>query len=213
MCDEDQLTCSICLGDIDNISVLDQCFHKFCTFCILQWLEISSLCPLCKTPNNSIVTSFDDKMSTYERIWIEDKDERSRKMHAFGRVLTKTVRSFLRKRIYDMNLKPIVHYKERSQIDFGKLNPWLRRELIMLLNYDVVKIGKDELESELTIIMEFVRSLIKKYGDISKVAEAKQQLEIFLFENTETFCKEVMTFLKSPYDTVTFDAKVRYIEG
>ena len=44
----DKDSCSICLGAFNNRSFLNDCFHAFCYYCILQWSEISQTCPLCK---------------------------------------------------------------------------------------------------------------------------------------------------------------------
>lgn len=66
--------CPICLDPVSGEAFLDQCFHKFCYHCILQWSEmvlasslaksgnpkrVSSLeCPLCKTQYISIIHDF-----------------------------------------------------------------------------------------------------------------------------------------------------------
>lgn len=63
--------CSICLEPVSGEAFLDQCFHRFCYHCILQWSEMvlaASLaksgnrkrvaaleCPLCKTHYTSII--------------------------------------------------------------------------------------------------------------------------------------------------------------
>lgn len=66
--------CSICLEPVSGEAYLDQCFHRFCYHCILQWSEMvlaTSLarsgnpkrvaaleCPLCKTKYFSIIHDF-----------------------------------------------------------------------------------------------------------------------------------------------------------
>ena len=35
-------TCAICLGQIENMSYTDSCFHKFCFTCLLEWSKVSS---------------------------------------------------------------------------------------------------------------------------------------------------------------------------
>ena len=63
--------CAICLEPVSREAFLDQCFHRFCYHCILQWSEMvlaASLarsgnpkrvtpleCPLCKTHYKSII--------------------------------------------------------------------------------------------------------------------------------------------------------------
>lgn len=209
---KDLLTCPICLGEMDEVAILDQCFHKFCAFCILQWLEISDLCPLCKKQNASIITNFDEDLSKFERIWIDDHKESLRKKANVSTVRQRNINSFLRKRIYDMNLRPIINYKERAKFDLDKLKPWLWRELLMLLNYDMAKMNIEDKEAELMVISEVIKGLIVKYGDISKSEEARNQIKLFLFEDTDIFCEEVMVFLKSPFDMTTFDSRVKYVE-
>ena len=36
--------CAICLGQIENMSYTDSCFHKFCFTCLLEWSKVSSVC-------------------------------------------------------------------------------------------------------------------------------------------------------------------------
>lgn len=66
--------CPICLEPVTGEAFLDQCFHRFCYHCILQWSEmvlaaslaksgnpkrVSSLeCPLCKTHYTSVIHDF-----------------------------------------------------------------------------------------------------------------------------------------------------------
>jgi len=60
--------CPICLEPITAEAFLDQCFHKFCYHCILQWSQTLSNqqpksfprlhCPLCKMQNTSIIHNF-----------------------------------------------------------------------------------------------------------------------------------------------------------
>ncbi|XP_076919412.1 uncharacterized protein LOC143580202 [Bidens hawaiensis] len=64
-------TCPICLSPILILqqSYLDQCFHKFCYNCILQWAKFVPKhspqqpafvkCPLCKTKSSSVIYEYD----------------------------------------------------------------------------------------------------------------------------------------------------------
>ncbi|XP_003227235.3 E3 ubiquitin-protein ligase Topors [Anolis carolinensis] len=49
--------CPICLDRFENISYLDQCWHKFCFRCIQEWSKNKAECPLCKQPFHSVVHS------------------------------------------------------------------------------------------------------------------------------------------------------------
>ncbi|KAL5258761.1 hypothetical protein ACHWQZ_G009273 [Mnemiopsis leidyi] len=51
----DKDSCSICLGAFTNRAFLNDCFHAFCYYCILQWSEISQTCPLCKKPFSVLI--------------------------------------------------------------------------------------------------------------------------------------------------------------
>lgn len=46
--DEDENKCGICLESIETVADLDSCEHKFCFDCIMHWVKIVSVCPLCK---------------------------------------------------------------------------------------------------------------------------------------------------------------------
>ena len=47
--------CTICLEDIANKAMVDKCFHVFCYDCISQWADVTTTCPLCKRPFDSII--------------------------------------------------------------------------------------------------------------------------------------------------------------
>ncbi|MFS8018782.1 putative transcription factor C2H2 family [Helianthus anomalus] len=62
--------CPICLSPILQESYLDQCFHKFCYNCILQWAKFVPSkqyspqqsfvkCPLCKRKSSSVIYDYD----------------------------------------------------------------------------------------------------------------------------------------------------------
>lgn len=39
-CKSPDPTCSICLGQIENMAYTDSCFHKFCFTCLLEWSKV-----------------------------------------------------------------------------------------------------------------------------------------------------------------------------
>ena len=41
-CNSPDPSCAICLGQIENMSYTDSCFHKFCFTCLLEWSKVSS---------------------------------------------------------------------------------------------------------------------------------------------------------------------------
>ena len=40
--------CTICLEEVTNKAILNNCCHEYCYDCIKQWSDSSNLCPLCK---------------------------------------------------------------------------------------------------------------------------------------------------------------------
>lgn len=47
--------CAICLGRCVNKCFTDNCMHKFCFSCLMEWSKIKAECPLCKKPFRSII--------------------------------------------------------------------------------------------------------------------------------------------------------------
>jgi len=64
----EETTCAICLGQLDNRSYTDTCFHKFCFTCLLEWSKVKAECPLCKGKFTSIIHNIrsDEDYDTYE---------------------------------------------------------------------------------------------------------------------------------------------------
>ncbi len=60
--------CSICLGELQNMSYTDSCFHKFCFTCLLEWSRVRPVCPLCKARFQAIIHTIksDDNYESYE---------------------------------------------------------------------------------------------------------------------------------------------------
>ena len=52
--DED---CAICRDRKVNLSYILPCMHTYCFKCILQWVRIKAICPLCKAIVNKIIHS------------------------------------------------------------------------------------------------------------------------------------------------------------
>ncbi|XP_046637968.1 uncharacterized protein LOC124316199 isoform X2 [Daphnia pulicaria] len=47
--------CTICLGEREDRSLPNNCFHEFCFSCLLQWSKVKPVCPLCVQPFSSII--------------------------------------------------------------------------------------------------------------------------------------------------------------
>lgn len=205
--------CPICLSEIEDLAIFDKCFHSFCLFCIQQWIGISKTCPICKTQNESIIINIDEEAMTYERIWIDKKSTPKKNNGSIS--MTKRMMALFRKKVYNLKLEPIITYTENDPPKhkvLDKITKFLKREIAVLLgHFDNDKLDKYEKESEVTIVFELVKSLIQKYGDIRQ-EKAYKEIEVFFFEDTEQFCNEIMTFIRSPYNMEEFDANVKYIE-
>ena len=59
--------CAICLGNLENMSYTNACFHKFCFVCLLEWSKVKPECPLCKSKFKSIIHNIksDDDYESY----------------------------------------------------------------------------------------------------------------------------------------------------
>lgn len=53
-----ELSCSICLGTVENRAFTDACYHTFCFECLVEWSRVRAVCPLCKKSFHSIIHSF-----------------------------------------------------------------------------------------------------------------------------------------------------------
>lgn len=45
--EEQESTCPICLGEIQNAKTLEKCRHSFCEGCITRALQVKKACPMC----------------------------------------------------------------------------------------------------------------------------------------------------------------------
>ena len=60
--------CAICLGNLENMSHTNACYHKFCFVCLKEWSKVKAECPLCKTKFKSIIHTIksDGKNEKYD---------------------------------------------------------------------------------------------------------------------------------------------------
>ncbi|CAK9302258.1 unnamed protein product [Gordionus sp. m RMFG-2023] len=47
--------CPICLGQRNNNSFTESCFHEFCFICLSEWAKVKAECPMCKKPFTKIM--------------------------------------------------------------------------------------------------------------------------------------------------------------
>jgi E3 ubiquitin-protein ligase Topors len=230
--------CPICLEPFESPTLLDSCFHKFCFLCITQWAQISQTCPLCKSWFRSLIYGIDKDTHTYKRLYLEDvkQFQKNKKIKTLSDS-TAQIQQQSRRIIYAQKLRPVINFP-LSKIPFprptttdptvskrslsfqneenlrqswlNKLSLWLQRELPILLSAENTE-PNCNIEEEIKIITTVISGLLQQYGDLN-LPQPKKELSEFFFEDTEQFIHELMTFLRSPYDMMTYDQKVIYIK-
>ncbi|KAL4509229.1 hypothetical protein ABPG72_018160 [Tetrahymena utriculariae] len=69
--------CAICLGiPEDSIYGVVKCQHEFCIDCILQWSEVTNLCPMCRAEFSKIQKKNYNDIDYQEVITVEPKKQR-----------------------------------------------------------------------------------------------------------------------------------------
>lgn len=64
-------SCAICLGQPENKSFTDSCFHQFCFACLAEWAKVKAECPLCKQRFKSIIHSV-RSLEDYDQYFVSD---------------------------------------------------------------------------------------------------------------------------------------------
>lgn len=173
---ESNLNCPVCLQPFEDKVILNNCFHAFCRFCILQWSEFEpaqrhgrNRCPLCRSSFSALFANYDDQSRTYD---IQNVEETSDPHHwsAFyenkdaievQKWKSKT-NSVVRKRrllVYNLRLLPIIDFSlpsigsERSlnvleKRFLNKSSAFLSRELPILLLHDSMAHGLQSLNQQ-----------------------------------------------------------------
>ncbi|KAH6940980.1 hypothetical protein HPB50_011544 [Hyalomma asiaticum] len=65
-------SCAICLGQPENKSFTDSCFHQFCFACLAEWAKVKAECPLCKQRFKSIIHSV-RSLEDYDQYFVDDQ--------------------------------------------------------------------------------------------------------------------------------------------
>lgn len=225
--EKEEERCPICLCPFETPSMLDQCFHKFCFFCILQWSQIEDTprCPLCKSSFDSILYNIKSN-EEYQRYYIKEtkktrrpKNYKSKTKDSFNPNLPFSTAHSLRRAVYSRgiraipfsNLEAYPKFKSQRTIQFSpdafkanpsqwktKLTPWITRELQSLLETEDVE-----------LLTTFVLSLIESVDITDK--KAIEQLKEIIFDNAETFAHELLCFANSPFDSMqVYDKAIKY---
>lgn len=208
--------CPICLEPITAEAFLDQCFHKFCYRCILQWSQTLSNqkpksfprlhCPLCKVQNTSIIHNFIGP--TFQRHYVSKLSANSfalseahvRRLKVYSEPPDVTV----------SNKQALGHWKQHGNLPRSRwLQCWIHRELQALMQEDDVDIVMHHV---LGVLESFQRRTTQKnsIGELelrhaqykSSVSDA---LRPFIFENSGRFADELEAFLISGLDIAAYD--------
>uniref|UniRef100_A0A7M5ULL8 RING-type E3 ubiquitin transferase n=1 Tax=Clytia hemisphaerica TaxID=252671 RepID=A0A7M5ULL8_9CNID len=257
--DLQDLNCSICLGPFEDRTFLKHSTHSFCYICIMQWSELSRLCPLCKKHFKTLIhhvtkeldyeeynypeetekppekrsNEFSENMDDGRRfryastivdheVWrtrreerqrIESEQTQSRQQRKISRRLRWSATKDRRKAIYRMKMV-VKEVKQRGKSltrdispEFFKRNPAIKHRLVPWLLRDLnALLGNDD--EMIRFVMSLILNLISKVSMES--GEFKEQLRGFLFEETDHFVDELVSFAKSPFDIRGYDSHVVY---
>ncbi|KAL4578071.1 hypothetical protein LXL04_014186 [Taraxacum kok-saghyz] len=207
--------CPICLSPIIQESYLDQCFHKFCYSCILQWTKVVASkhshrepfikCPLCKTKSSSIIYGYDG--STFQQHLLYDNSENSIFFTKAHKYRLQCYYIELGNTVGNINVSRYwKSYKYLQQNQW--LYNWLSREIQALIQEKDVDVIVHHI---LGVIDSWRRNErrdsrisheIKQEGFKSMVADAAKP---FLRGRTERFVKEVEMFLASGLNIEAYD--------
>lgn len=185
--------CMICVSLIleKDLCQLDECFHQFCFGCISQWIRVTPTCPLCKisvkfgyitTPNGS-----------FRRIRLGHPESPNQKWEKLSGL-------DFRKRIYSQNsnrkFSPIF-FKNTSISDlmqrsdvWERMEPFLRRELLVLTNQNVFD-----------VVESLIRSRLAEWRQVQEeIVEMFPEHGLRLLDELESFARSGLTV--SAFDLV-----------
>jgi E3 ubiquitin-protein ligase Topors len=236
--DENDERCPICLSDFDNKAFLDNCFHPFCYFCVLQWSDLVQTCPLCKKPFSSIIHNVRSS-DQYDQHFVEQKKNEKDKVeqqpftserfryqstmsgrhlqgNRFGaRQQRRAAAQERRKAIYSANLwvtSPLVSSDGIVRVrDISSGFFKSNPAATHRLIPFLIREMRVLLGNDLEhvhFVVQLILSLIDKIDIDSE--EFKKHLEPFLFERTAHFLHEFTTFAESPFDLKAFDDQAKY---
>jgi len=202
-----ELTCPICLGEVDSKSTTNTCLHKFCFTCLLEWSKVKAVCPLCKGKFTRILYNFRSD-NDYDKCILPPPPEPQQ---------AASLQVFLHRRrrdVYtlDLRARPLSDITNRfrecspewyrtNEAQTHRLVPWLNRELNVVLDISGQQ-GREEFL--ITQILEWV----KLYNITSQ--EMRDQLLPYLSTSTEHFQHEFYQFARSPFDLPLYDRLVTY---
>ncbi|XXQ36020.1 RING-type E3 ubiquitin transferase [Plasmodiophora brassicae] len=188
--DDDVAVCPICLGEIVHPTVANlTCLHQFCRDCIVRWVAVRPVCPVCRTGSPAALV---------------------------GVVLTQQVLVRWRQLIYERGLRAIPTTSQTraltpEQIRSPELRKWLFRELIAVCGF------KDDPKN--SALDYAVNAVLAVLLDLRTIGESKAVdiLSIFMSAcsrpRLEAFLHELQCRAYSALDNLNYDSYVRYREG
>ncbi len=199
--------CPICLQSFDTETFVDGCMHRFCLFCILQWIEVTPSCPLCKAVIRELIHDVTDDLQFRKIKVSEFMKSRTSSDHSAEQFPSLDHRR--RKRIYNLNLR--AHLPSTASSAFilspktitsslwdSRIGPWIEREAQSILE-----------ESDVSLVLTVLRSLLFKYP-LDAIEFTKEIDGFFGASAAQTFVHELRTFAAARCDLRAYDRLVTY---
>lgn len=228
----DAESCPICLETVSGEAFLDQCFHRFCYHCILQWSEMVLAasaakcgnnprvsappleCPLCKTHYTSIVHDLVSSSKFQRDFLLASGGRQFRLLESHRRRLA----AYHQKGAVPAEFDPTPNPRTRSVSGVVKANKWLpcwvRRELEALMQDDDVAMVTHHVVGVVESLQKRTRSSMFR-PDVPKDATWKNwcssvaaAVRPFVFEDAEMFAVELWKFLDAGIDIAFYDQQL-----
>jgi len=232
-------SCPICLEKLDNPSIPECCFHRFCFICILQWSSLAPSCPLCKK-NFSYIIHHVKSEREYKIFHLEQRPSKpkqsslssSRPSSSSSRPSSSSSSSSSSQRSLSLQsiTTPSIHHP-RSSLDTHALRravyarglrahppPSLHFTPSMLQRPPLLEKIKTWITRELQAVLQLdnvellvqvVLSLLKQYPIHDPAVS--EHLKEYLGEHTDIFLHELVCFACSSHPSMAaYDKHVRY---
>lgn len=211
-------SCPICLETVTGEAFLDQCFHRFCYHCILQWSEMVLTaasaktgnnpklaaplleCPLCKTHYTSIVHDLVSG-SKFQRDFLLAPDGRQFR-------LLEAHRRRLAAYHHGQAAAADLNSAARGVVKANKWLPcWVRRELEALMQDDDVAMVTHHVVG---VVENLQRRSRGAMVDVAKnwCGAVAAAVRPFVFEDAEMFAVELWKFLDAGMDIAFYDQQL-----
>lgn len=214
------MICAICLNEMEDRCVVDNCLHEFCFSCLMQWASISLCCPLCKQEFKACCHGFSLDSSIFLTYEFE-KPHNPLAEKVFGRprpprrpkpTPTETATIANRRLVYRLKLKAVMssefnsqskiphfnpEYLKKSKTRLNSLIPWIQRDLKAILDIENVD-----------VIQNVVLAVLAIHEPTSD--SAANALHSYLGDYSSHFLHELLCFAASPFGMLAYDNVVMY---